>query len=127
MLDILPARELGALNGDETLILASAALDQEIIHFRVAFVFVSLDAIPSQHKMLSYVVDTITNQPHGDVVPGYTAEIGFVELVILPILNALKVHDSIIVEILAWEDFILYTSRMDVCKWMLVVIPSAKA
>ena len=77
--------------------------------------------------MLGYVIDTGTHQTHGDVVPGHTAIIGFVEFIGLPVFDALKVHDTIVVEILAWEDLIFYTRWMDVCKWMLVVIPSAKA
>jgi predicted phosphatase len=127
MLDIFSARKLRTLNADETLILTGAALNQEIIHFRVAFVFVPLDAIPSQHKMLSYVIDTVTHQAHGDVVPGHTAEIGFVEFIVLPVLDALKVHDTIVIEILAWKYLILYTCWMDVRKRVLVIVPSAKA
>lgn len=127
MLDIFSARKLRALNTNETFILASPTLDQEIIHFRVAFVFVSLNTVPSQYKMLGNVINTGTHQTHGDVVPGHTAIIGFVEFIVLPVFDALKVHDTIIVEILAGEDLILYTSWMDVCKGVLMVIPSAKA
>ena len=60
-------------------------------------------------------------------MPGHTAVIGFVEFIGLPVFDALKVHDTIVIEILAREDLILYTSWMDVSKWMLVVVPSAKA
>lgn len=116
MLNIFSARKLRALNTNKTFILTSAALNQEIIHFRVAFVLVSLNAVPSQHEMLSNVIDTGTHQTHSDVMPGHTPIIGFVEFIGLPVFDALEVHDTIVVEILTWENLILYTSWMHVCK-----------
>lgn len=127
VLDVFSAGEFGAFHADDTLILTSTALDEKIIHFLVAFVFISLNAIPSQHKVFSNIIDTITDQPHGDIVPGHTTEFGFVKLIVLPVLDALKVHDPIVVEVLAWENLILYTSWMNVSEWMLVIIPSSKA
>lgn len=77
--------------------------------------------------MLSYVIDTRTDQTHSDVVPGHTTIISLVEFIGLPVFDALKVHDTIVVEILPRKNLILYTSWVDVGKCMLVVVPSAKA
>ena len=47
VLNIFSTRKLWALNSDETLIFTGTALDEEIIHFLVAFVLIPLNAIPS--------------------------------------------------------------------------------
>lgn len=76
--------------------------------------------------MLGDIVDTVTRQAHGNIVPGHASKISFVEFVVLPVVHALKVHNPVVVEVLAGENLMLDTGRVDVGEWMLVVVPSTE-
>lgn len=126
MLDVISAGKSGPLNANQALFLLGSAFEQQIIDGFVTLVFVSLYAVPPQHKVFGYVVDTITNQSHGHIVPRHSAVLRLVQLVILPVFDAFEIHDSVVIKVLAREYLILDASWMNIGKWVLMVVPSSK-
>jgi hypothetical protein len=111
MLNIVSTGIFWTLNGSDIFL---AAFEHQPIDVVISLIFVSLHAIPSEDKVLGDIVDTVTRQAHCNIVPGHASVICFVEFVVLPVIHALKVHDTVVVEVLAWENLVLDTSRVDV-------------
>lgn len=127
MLDVLSHGELWPLNADEIFIVTCPVLEHEPIITLVSLILVSFAEVPPKHKMFGDVVNTRTYQTHGNIMPGHASVLSLGELVGFPVLDGLKVHDTVVVEILPGENLILNTSRMDIRQGVLVVIPAAKA
>ena len=106
MLDVITARELGTLDRNKVFVLACTTLQQEPVHAFIALVLVTLDKVPAENEMFSDIVNTITDQTHGNVVPRHPAVIRFTQFVALPLLHALEVHDAVVVELLTGEDVV---------------------
>ena len=64
---------------------------------------------------------------HRHIVPGHAPEVSLAQFVILPAFNVLKVHNTIVIKILAWPHLVAYVGRVDVGERVLVVIPSSEA
>ena len=91
MTDVCSDRKLGSLHRDEVLVLPFAALKCNPIKPIIPFVLVALAKVPSlsscqlylvstdqpshQNKMLSNIVDTVTNDSHGNIMPWHTVHI----------------------------------------------------
>jgi len=112
VVDVLSHRVFGALGANEIFVLALTTLQSQPIVTVIPLVFVALAEVPSQDEVLGYVVDARPDDTHGDVVPWHTAKVGFAEFVALPILDTLKVHDAVVIEVLTRPDFVLRTSRV---------------
>jgi hypothetical protein len=106
MLDILATRILRTLDRDDILILAGTTLYQQPIYIISQLVFIPLDKVPAKDKVLCDIVDTIADQAHCDVVPWHSPVLGLAQLIVLPVLNTLEVHDTVVVEVLAREDVV---------------------
>lgn len=114
MLNVVANRVCRTLNSYQRLVGSSAAFEHQPVDLAVSLILVSFHAVPSEDKVLGDIVDTVTRQAHCNVVPGHASEVGFVEFVVLPVVYALKVHDTVVVEVLAWENLVLDTGRVDV-------------
>lgn len=60
-------------------------------------------------------------------MPGHATEVSLAQFVILPAFNVLKVHNTIVIKVLAWPDLVAYVSGVDVSERVLVVVPSSEA
>lgn len=114
MLFVLAARILGTLDRNEALILAGATLHQQPIDVVMALVLVPLDKVPAKDKVLCNIIDAIANQAHRDVVPRHSPVLGLTELIVLPVVDTLEVHDTVVVEVLAGEDVVTQAGWMHV-------------
>jgi hypothetical protein len=114
MLDVLAAGVLWPLNSNQIFIIPKSALHHKPIHIVSTLVLVTLDKVPAQNKVLCDIVDAVANQAHGYVVPRHAPEVSLAQLIALPVLDALEVHDSIVVEVLAREDVIAQASWMHI-------------
>lgn len=126
VLDVFTARKLGALDRDDVLVLPIAAFQLEPVHRVNTLVLVAFDEIPPQHEMFCDVVDTVAHDTHGYIVPWHAPEVGFTEFVVGPVLHVLKIHDSVVVEVLTGENFVLHAGRMHIGEDVLAKIPSPK-
>lgn len=106
MLDVLAARIFWPLNSHQILIVPDSIFHHKPIYIVGTFVLVALDEVPAQHKVLSDIVYTITNQSHGYVVPRHAPEVSLAQLITLPVLDTLEVHDPVVVEVLTGKDVI---------------------
>jgi hypothetical protein len=106
MLDIFTAGVLGTLNGDDILIRTGTTFHKHPIDIITALVLIALDKVPPQNEVLGDIVDTVSDQTHGDVVPRHATVISLAELVALPVFHALEVHDAVVIEFLAREDVV---------------------
>lgn len=127
MLHIVAAWIFRTLHSDKVFVFTGASLQQEPVDGRITLVLVAFDKVPSQHEMLGNVVDTVTHQTHGHVVPGHPTELGFADFVGLPIAHTLEVHDPVIVEFLTGEDLVPQVGRVDIGQGVLVGVPSTEA
>jgi hypothetical protein len=107
VLDVLSNGMLGSLNCDKVLVLTISAFEHKPVNGLVSFVLVALDEVPSQNEVLRNVVYAITNQTHGNIVPGHSPVICLAEFVVAPILDSVEIHNAIVIEILAREHLVL--------------------
>lgn len=114
MLDVLAARVLWSLNSNQIFIIPSPALHHKPIDIIGTLVLVTFDKVPAQNKVLCNIVDAIAHQAHGYIVPRHAAEVSLAQLIALPVLDALEVHDAVVVKILAREDIIAQASWMHI-------------
>lgn len=126
VLNIVTAREFWALDRDKVLVFAGASFEREPIDIVIPLVFVTFHVVPTKDKMLSDIVYTVTNQAHGNVMPWHSAILCLADLIALPVLHALEVHDTVVVEFLAGEDIVVEVGRMAIGQWMLVGVPSSE-
>ena len=126
MIDILPNRVFRPLHSNDILILLMA-LHNQPVHSIAALILITLDKVPAQNEMLGNIIDTVTHQTHGNIVPRHAAVLGFTDLVALPVCHALEVHDAVVVEFLAWEDIVFQAGGVDICQWVLAGIPATEA
>lgn len=127
MLNIVSTWIFWTLHANEVLILSLLAFHNEPVNGPIALVLVSLDMVPPQDKVLRDIVDTVSDQGKRYIVPWHAPKLTLAELVLLPVVDGLKVHDPIVVEVLAGEDFVLDADRVNVCQGVLVAIPAPKA
>jgi hypothetical protein len=127
MLDVLAAGVLWSLDSNQIFIIPKSALHHKPIHIIGTLVLVTLDKVPTQNKVLCNIVDAVANQAHGYVVPRHAPEVSLAQLITLPVLDALEVHDSVVVKVLPREDIIPQASWMHISQRVLVGIPSAEA
>ena len=127
MLNIFSARIFRPLNRNKVFIRAVASLKHEPINTLIPLVLVTLDEVPTEDKMLCNIVHSITNQSHSNIVPRHSAIFGLAQLVALPLLHTLEIHDTVVVEFLTREDIVLEVRRMSIGQRMLVGIPSPEA
>ena len=127
MLNIFSARIFRPLNCNKVFIRAVASLKHEPINTLIPLVLVTLNKVPTEDKMLCNIVHSITNQSHSNIVPRHSAIFGLAQLVALPLLHTLEIHDTVVVEFLTREDIVLEVRRMSIGQRMLVGIPSPEA
>jgi len=77
--------------------------------------------------MFCNVIYTIADDSHRYIMPRHAAILRLTQLIVEPILNALEIEDSVIVEILPGKDLGLHPSGVSIRKSMLMIIPSSKA
>ena len=82
---------------------------------------VPLAEIPPKNKVLRNVMHTWSNHTHRDIMPRRSPIPGLAQLIALPILHSLKVHDSIVIKILAQENLILHSCLMHIRQRMLLI------
>lgn len=126
VLNIVTAREFRALDRDKVLVFASASLEREPIDIVIPLVLVTFHVVPTKDKMLSDIVYTVTNQAHGNVVPWHPAIFCLADLIALPVLHTLEIHDAVVVKFLTGEDIIVEVRWMAIGQWMLVGVPSSE-
>ena len=127
MVNVLSNRMLRPLDCNQILIFAFTTLKSKPIETLVTLVLVTLDKVPTQLEVLGNVVDTRSDDTHSHIVPWHASIISLAQLVTLPILDILEIHDAVVVEILSREDFILDTSGMSIGQWVLHLIPTTEA
>lgn len=127
MANVVAHRVLWSLNTNQILGVSCAALKLEPVIAFIALLLVTLAKVPTQDKVLRDVVHAPPNEPHANIVPWHPPILGLGELVRLPVVDGVEVHDPVVVEILAWKNFILSTRRVHVGKGVLVVVPTAEA
>lgn len=127
MLHVVTNWELGALNANEVLVFSSSTLEQEPINHWIALVLVTLDEIPAMNKMLGDVIDTVTDQPHRDIVPWHPTVFSLAKLISLPFFYTLEVYDSVVVEVLPGKDGGSQIGWMDISQRMLISVPPSEA
>jgi hypothetical protein len=59
-------------------------------------------------------------------MPWHATVVGLTELIGLPVHDALEVHDTIVVEVLTWENLVLHPGRVNISLGVLPTIPPAK-
>lgn len=126
MMEIVTNRVLGTLHTNEILIISRTSEKRQPIVTIIALVFVSLDKVPAQNEMLCDIVYARTNETHGHIVPWHTTVFCLGQLIALPIVDSLKVHDAIVVKVLTGEDLILCASRMGIGELMLTCVPATE-
>lgn len=126
VVNIITTRILGPLDRNQILVLVCATLHEQPVHIVTALVLVALDKVPSEDEVLCDVIDGVSNQTHGDIVPGHATELSLADFVALPVLHALEIHDTVVVEFLSGEDIVAQAGWVNICKWMLVGVPSAE-
>lgn len=114
MLNVLAAGVFRPLNSNQILISLESTFHHKPIHIIGALVLVTLDKVPAQHKVLCNIVDAIANQAHGYVVPRHAPVVSLAQLIALPVLDTLEVHDPVVVEVLARENIILQTGWVNI-------------
>ena len=60
-------------------------------------------------------------------MPGHTPEVCLGQLIPHPVVHALKVHDPVVVEVLAREHFVFHARRVHVGAGVLAIVPPAEA
>ena len=115
------------LNGYKVFEIPFSALHGQPVKAFCPLVLVALDEVPTQDKVLCDVIDAVSNDPHGDVMPGHSAIVCFAELVRLPVVDALEVHDAVVVEVLTWEELVGDACRVDVRARVLSIVPPPEA
>jgi len=118
---------LWPLNRNKIFVFTVQTFKAEPIDCFVCLVFVTLDEVPSENEVLRDIVYTVSNDTHGDVVPRHATIIGFAEFVIAPVVDGLEIHDTVVVEVLAGEDFVLDTGGVDIGKGVRMSIPTSEA
>ncbi len=127
MEDVVAHRVPGPLHAHEVLVVALAASQHQPVEAAVALVLVALDEVPPQHEVLGDVVDAGPDHAHSHVVPGQAAVVGLAQLVLLPVLHVLEVHNAVVVEVLAGPDLVGHAFGVHVRQRVLVVVPAAEA
>lgn len=127
MVDVFTDRVLRPLTTNEVFVVTLATLHSQPVISRVPLVLVAFAKVPSQYKVFSDVVDARSDETHADVVPWHATEVGLTQLVVLPVINTLEIHNTVIVEVLTWPGFILRTCWVNICQRMLLGIPSTEA
>ena len=127
MVDVFPNRMLRSLNRYQIFILTFSAYHRKPVKACRSLIFVPLYEVPAEHKMLGDIINTVTNNAHRDVVPRHATIVCLAQLIRLPVLHGLEVHDTVVVEVLAREEFVADTRRMHICQGMLAVVPSSEA
>lgn len=127
MVNVLSNRMLRPLDCNQILIFAFTTLKSKPIETLVTLVLVTLDKVPTQLEVLGNVVDTRSDDTHSHIVPWHASIISLAQLVTLPILDILEIHDAIVVEVLSREDFIFDTGGVGIGQWVLHLIPTTEA
>lgn len=126
VLQVLAARELRTLNGNQIFVVPSTTLQHQPVHTVVPFVLVPLDEVPPQDEVLCDVIHTVTHHTHGDVVPRHSTILSLAKLVGLPVAHALEIHDAVVVKLLSGEDLVPQVRGVDVGQGMLMSVPSSE-
>jgi hypothetical protein len=126
VVDVLSNRMLRPLDCNQILILAFTALESKPIETLITLVLVTLDKVPAQLEVLGNIVDTRSDDTHS-IVPWHASIISLAQLVALPILDVLEIHDTVVVEVLSRENFVLDTGGVSIGQWMLHLIPTTEA
>lgn len=126
MMDVVPHRMLWTLDRNQILVLAFSTGHGQPIEARGPLVLVTLDEVPPEYKVFCDIVDAVTDDTHGHIMPGHAAVVGFAQLVGLPVIDGLEIHDAVVVEVLTGEHFVLHPRWMGVGQRMLAIIPSAE-
>ena len=126
-MDVLSNRMLRPLDCNQVLIFTFTALKSKPVEAFITLVLVTLDKVPTQLEVLGDVVDTRSDDTHSHIVPWHATVISLAQLVTLPILDVLEIHDAVVVEILSREDLILNTGGVSIGQWVLHLIPTTKA
>src|SRR5438552_15041568 len=127
MLDVFPHRMLGPLYTHKVLVSTLSTLNGDPVELLVALVFISLDEIPSEDEVFRYIIDAIPNYAQCNIMPWHASILSFAQFIVFPVVYTFEVHDAIIVEVLAGPDFLGSSYGMNICQWMLMIIPSTKA
>jgi hypothetical protein len=127
VLDIVTTRVLGTLHSDKVFVVTKAALKSKPIHALITLVLIPLDEVPPKDEVLRNIVDTVSHQAHGYIVPRHPAILCLAEFIRLPLAHTLEIHYAVVIEILTGEDLVLHVRGVDIGQRVLVSIPAAKA
>ena len=127
MVHILANGMLWSLYPEEILILPVPTFEGQPIESGVALVLVPFAVVPAENKMFGNVIDTGTNDAHGNVMPRHTSVLGFAQFVVCPVVDTLEVHDAVVVEVLTRENGVIDAGRRHIGKRVLLGVPPAKA
>jgi hypothetical protein len=114
-------------DADEVFVVTFPAFQSEPLVSFIALVLVALHEIPSQDEVFGDVIDRRTDDTHGDIMPGHATVLQLVELISFPIVNTLKVQNTVVVEVLAGKDGVVHSRGVGVCQWMLFLVPTSVA
>jgi len=127
VVNVLSNRMLRPLDCNQILIFAFTTLKSKPVETLVTLVLVTLHKVPAQLEVFGDIVDTGSDDTHGHVVPWHASIISLAQLIALPILDVLEIHDAVVVEILSREDLIFDTGRVSIGQWVLHLIPATEA
>jgi len=112
MFDIISNRITRALKSNQGFgFWRVASFEFKPVKSGITLVLVSLAEVPPEDEMLGNIINTWSHKSHRNVMPRHSTIFGLVKLVILPITYTLKVHDTIVVEVLARKDGVLGARR----------------
>jgi hypothetical protein len=87
-------------------------------------ILLPVDKVPSLGKVVFQILNNRAFEGNADVGPSHSAVELAVELVVLPVLHVLEVHDTSVVVVLPGEDDLIQISRVCVGDAVLVRVPS---
>ena len=127
MMNVFSYGMLGSLNSDQVLVFPFPTFHGQPVESVIALVFVTFDEIPAKNKMLCNIIDAISDDTHGHIMPRHPTVICFTELIRLPVFDGLEVHDTIVVEVLPREHLVGNTGGVYIGTGMLSIVPSPEA
>lgn len=125
VLDVFPDGIVWPLYSDQVLIFAGPAFQLKPVHMRFTLVLVSLDAVPPQYEVFGNVVDAISHQTDGNVMPRHASVLGLAKFIIQPVVDIFEIHDPAVIKVLPGPDVFVQATWVRIRQWMLTnVIPT---
>lgn len=127
MMDVAAFGILRSLHSDQVLVVSFTAFESQPRVLGLALVLVAFDKVPAQDEVLGNVINAWPYEPHTNIVPGHSSIFSFGELVLFPVFHGMKVHNTVIVEILTRKDFMFNSCGVNISHGMLMGVPPAEA